>query len=115
MTEIKRGQVFYADLSPIKGSEQGGHRPVVIIQNNVGNKFAPTVIVAIMTTRTTKSKMPTHYWLQSDDVLPRNTMVMLEQIRTIDKSRLKKYLGKLPTVDMANIDKALKVSLELGV
>lgn len=111
--EIKKGQIYYADLSPVVGSEQGGYRPVVVIQNNIGNKYSPTTIVAVITTRATKAKLPTHYWLEDGCGLPKNSMVELEQIRTIDKSRLKKYIGAISYADETNIKKCLKISLEI--
>ena len=109
--EIKKGQIYYADLSPVVGSEQGGYRPVVVIQNNIGNKYSPTTIVAVITTRATKAKLPTHYWLEEGSGLPKNSMVELEQIRTIDKSRLKEYVGAISYADETNIKKCLKISL----
>ena len=109
--EIKKGQIYYADLSPVVGSEQGGYRPVLVIQNDIGNKYAPTTIVAIITTRTTKAKLPTHYWLKDDCGLPKSSMVELEQIRVIDKSRLKEYVGAISCADEDNIKKCLKISL----
>lgn len=113
MNEIKRGQIYYADLSPVQGSEQGGMRPVVIIQNDMGNKYSPTTIVAIVTSRHTKAKLPTHCWLEAQ-CLPLNSMVELEQIRTIDKGRLKDYLGTVTATDMKRINKAVKISLGVG-
>ena len=115
MTEqkIKRGQIYYADLSPVVGSEQGGYRPVVIIQNNIGNKYSPTTIVAVITTRATKAKLPTHYWLEEGSGLPKNSMVECEQIRTIDKSRLKEYIGNVSYTDEKNIENCLKISLRI--
>lgn len=112
MQEIKRGQIWYADLSPVKGSEQGGMRPVLIIQNNKGNQHAPTTIVAIITSRHTKAKLPTHIWLSvATSGLAVNSMVELEQIRTIDKSRLKEYMGYIQDGEQRLIDKAIKISL----
>ena len=112
MQEIKRGQVWYADLSPVVGSEQGGFRPVVIIQNNVGNRYAPTTIIAIITSRNTKAKLPTHYWLdKGQGGLKCDSMVELEQIRTIDKSRLKQFMGVLNEKDMEQINQKIKISL----
>lgn len=111
MRELKRGQIYYADLSPVVGSEQGGHRPVVIIQNNVGNKFSPTTIIAICTTQPTKANLPTHYWIQEPCGLDKKSMIELEQIRTIDKKRLKSYVGKLSERDIVEVDKAIKISL----
>ena len=108
---IKRGEIYYADLSPIKGSEQGGVRPCLIIQNDVGNKFSPCTIVAIITTRTTKAKLPTQLWLPSSCGLPRNSMVECEQIRTIDKTRLGKKCGEVDPQTMKAINECLKISV----
>ena len=113
MKNFKRGQIYYADLSPVKGSEQGGYRPVLIIQNDVGNKYAPTVIVAVITSRHTKAKLPTHIWLNDECGLPRESMVECEQVRTLDKSRLKDFIGAVSDEVMAEIDKGLKISFEL--
>lgn len=110
---IKRGQIYYADLSPVIGSEQGGHRPVLIIQNDVGNKYAPTVIVAIITSRSSKADLPTHIWLNAECGLPLASMVECEQIRTLDKSRLKDFMGAVSQEVMAEIDKGLKISFGL--
>ena len=110
---IKRGEIYYADLSPIKGSEQGGVRPCLIIQNDVGNKFSPCTIVAIITTRTTKAKLPTQLWLPTSCGLPRNSMVECEQIRTIDKKRLREHMGHLDEKQMELVDDALAVSFGL--
>lgn len=112
--EIKKGQIYYAWLSPTVGSEQGGIRPVVIIQNDKGNKYAPTTIVAIITSRKTKANLPTHHWLDLSCGLPMASMVECEQIRTIDKARLKDYVGKVTKADMKEIDKKLKISLEIA-
>ena len=114
MKEIKRGQIWYADLSPVVGSEQGGIRPVLIIQNDMGNAHAPTTIVAIITSRKTKANLPTHIWLSvATSGLSVNSMVELEQIRTIDKSRLKQYMGYIQEGEQRLIDKALKISVGL--
>ena len=112
--EIKRGQVWYADLSPVIGSEQGGLRPVLIVQNDMGNTHAPTTIVAVITSRQTKAKIPTHIWLSVTCGLKVNSMVELEQIRTIDKSRLRSYVGEIQQGEQNLIDQALKISLGLG-
>lgn len=111
--EIKKGQIYYADLSPVVGSEQGGYRPVLIIQNDIGNKHSPTTIVAIITTRATKAKLPTHIWLPLTSYvgLKYESMVELEQIRTIDKSRLKEYVGTIDHQTQSAVDVALKISL----
>ena len=105
---MKRGEIYYADLSPVVGSEQGGLRPVLIIQNDVGNKHAPTTIVAPLTTSATKAKLPTHVALNRNCV---NSLCLLEQIRTIDKSRIKSYMATLEPREMEAISKALKISL----
>ncbi|WMJ22927.1 type II toxin-antitoxin system PemK/MazF family toxin [Paludicola sp. MB14-C6] len=112
-TNIKRGNLFYADLSPVIGSEQGGIRPVLIIQNNIGNQFSPTVIVAAITSQTTKNRIPTHIVVNSD-IIPKDSIVLLEQIRTIDKDRLKQYIGQLDEQYMRQIDKALLISVGLN-
>ncbi|MBQ0110997.1 MAG: type II toxin-antitoxin system PemK/MazF family toxin [Oscillospiraceae bacterium] len=115
MKEIKRGQIFYADLSPVIGSEQGGVSPVLIIQNDKGNHFSPTTIVAILTSRTTKADIPTHYWLDSASTgLKVNSLVELEQLRTIDKSRLKQCIGSISAKDQKEIDKRILISLGMG-
>ena len=111
--DIKRGQIYYADLSPIVGSEQGGHRPVLIIQNDMGNRYAPTVIAAIITTRKTKANLPTHIWLNAECGLPRESMVECEQVRTLDKRRLKEFMGQVSEEVMEEIDKGLKISFAL--
>ena len=114
MKEIKRGQIWYADLSPVVGSEQGGLRPVLMLQNDIGNKYAPTVIVAIITSRNTKAKIPTHYWLdKGQGGLLCDSMVELEQIRTLDKKRLKQFMGTVDQKQMKEIDKKIKISLAL--
>lgn len=111
MKEIKRGQIYYADLSPVKGSEQGGFRPVLIIQNDIGNRYSPTVIAAVVTSRHTKANLPTHIWLNCECGLPKESMVECEQIRTLDKSRLKDFMGQASQEVMKEIDKGLKISL----
>ena len=111
---IKRGDVYFADLSPVRGSEQGGQRPVLIIQNNIGNKYSPTVIVAAITAKIAKAKSPTHVEIESSKVgLVRDSVVLLEQVRTIDKTRLIQKLGQLENDDMSLVDKALVISLGL--
>lgn len=110
--EIKRGQIWYCDLSPVKGSEQGGMRPCLVVQNNKGNQFAPTTIIAPITSRETKAKLPTHIWLGiATSGLSVNSMVELEQIRVIDKSRLKQYMGYIQEGEQKLVDKAIKISL----
>lgn len=113
MVKIKRGQIYYADLSPVKGSEQSGYRPILIIQNDIGNKYAPTVIIAVITSRHTKANLPTHVWLNAECGLPKESMVECEQVRTIDKSRLKDFVGAVSQEVMQEIDKGLKVSFGL--
>lgn len=113
---VKRGDIYYADLSPVIGSEQGGMRPVLIVQNDVGNKYSPTVIAAAITSRKFKANLPTHINVNADECgLPKDSVVLLEQIRTIDKQRLKEKMGNLPDNDMDKINKALSVSFGLGV
>ena len=113
---IKRGDMFYADLSPVIGSEQGGVRPVLIIQNDLGNKYSPTVIAAAITSQTNKTKLPTHIELDSQtEGLKSNSVILTEQIRTIDKSRLKEKIGHIDDVNIMNkINNALGVSFGLG-
>lgn len=106
---IKRGDIYHADLNPIFGSEQGGYRPVLIIQNNVGNKYSPTVIVAAITSQP-KTKLPTHVPLQGIEGLEKHSVVLLEQVRTIDKRRLDDYVGTLDRQLMLRVDKALRSS-----
>ncbi|HIW13576.1 MAG TPA: type II toxin-antitoxin system PemK/MazF family toxin [Candidatus Salinicoccus stercoripullorum] len=111
---MKRGEVYLADLSPVQGSEQGGKRPVVIIQNNIGNYHSPTVIVAAITGRINKAKIPTHVEISKDTYnLDKDSVILLEQIRTVDKKRLKEKLTYLNSDKMKEVDKALKISLEL--
>lgn len=109
---IKRGELYYADLSPVVGSEQGGVRPVLIVQNDVGNKYSPTVIAAAVTSRLDKAKLPTHIELSAKEYgLAKDSVVLLEQIRTLDKRRLKDRIGVLPQEVMKRIDAALMISL----
>lgn len=113
---IRRGDIFYADLSPVVGSEQGGLRPVLIVQNDVGNKYSPTVIAAAITSKLGKAKLPTHIDIIAQDVgLARDSVVLLEQIRTLDKRRLKEKMGHLPEGIMAQVNDAITVSFGLGV
>ncbi len=108
---VKRGDIFYADLSPVVGSEQGGVRPVLVIQNDVGNKYSPTVIVAAITSQINKAKMPTHLELPGDEYgLSKNSVILAEQIRTVDKRRLKEKIGHLDEILMNKINIALKIS-----
>ncbi len=112
---IKRGEIYYADLSPVVGSEQGGVRPVLIVQNDIGNKFSPTVIAAAITSQQEKSKLPTHIQISAKNCgLAKNSIVLLEQIRTIDKKRLKEKMGVLDNPSMQQINSALSVSFGLG-
>ncbi|WP_010623180.1 type II toxin-antitoxin system PemK/MazF family toxin [Paucilactobacillus suebicus] len=112
--EIKRGDIFYADLSPVIGSEQGGMRPVVIVQNDIGNHYSPTVIVAAITARIQKPKMPTHVGINSEYVgIEKDSVILLEQIRTIDKQRLRDRVTHLDDDTMKRVDHALLVSIGL--
>jgi mRNA interferase MazF len=112
---IKRGEIYYADLSPVVGSEQGGVRPVLIVQNDVGNKHSPTVIAAAITSQKEKSRLPTHISLNSQDCgLAKDSVVLLEQVRTLDKRRLKERMGELDTNSMHRVDSALSVSFGLS-
>ncbi len=108
---IKRGEIYFADLSPVVGSEQGGVRPVLVIQNDIGNKYSPTIIAAAITSQLTKAKLPTHIELDKVDGLPKNSVVLLEQIRTLDKRRLKEKICDISPIKMAEINNALLVSL----
>ena len=109
---VKRGDLYYADLSPVVGSEQGGIRPVLVVQNDVGNKYSPTVIAAAITSQLNKAKLPTHINLPAEQYgLPQNSVVLLEQIRTIDKQRLKEKIGELPKGVMSRVNEALMISL----
>lgn len=111
---IKRGEIYYADLSPVIGSEQGGIRPVLIVQNDVGNKYSPTVIAAAITSQRDKTNLPTHIKVQADGCgLAKDSIVLLEQVRTIDKKRLKERMGSLDMYAMDMVDKALSVSFGL--
>ena len=112
---VKRGDIFYADLSPVVGSEQGGIRPVLIVQNDVGNKFSPTVIAAAITSQKYKTDLPTHIKGDADGSgLARDSIVLLEQVRTLDKRRLKERMGNLEARDMQRVDRALSVSLGIA-
>ncbi|MBQ6798704.1 MAG: type II toxin-antitoxin system PemK/MazF family toxin [Oscillospiraceae bacterium] len=113
-TNVKRGDIFYADLSPVVGSEQGGMRPVLIIQNDMGNRHSPTVIAAAITSQTGKAKLPTHINLSGNSYgLSRDSVVLLEQIRTIDKKRLREHMGRLDEALMSKVDNAIAVSFGL--
>lgn len=112
---IKRGDIFYADLSPVVGSEQGGLRPVLIVQNNIGNRYSPTVIAAAITSKLGKAKLPTHIDIQAGEVgLSRDSVVLLEQIRTLDKRRLREKMGHLSDPVMEQVDTAISVSFGLN-
>ena len=112
---VRRGDIYYADLSPVVGSEQGGIRPVLIVQNDVGNKYSPTVIAAAITSQRDKTKLPTHISVEATDCgLAKDSIVLLEQVRTIDKQRLKEKMGTLDGASMGMVDKALSVSFGLG-
>ena len=114
MVIVKRGDIYYADLSPVIGSEQGGIRPVLIIQNDVGNKYSPTVIAAAITSQINKAKMPTHIELSASDYgLYKDSVILLEQIRTIDKKRLREKVAHLDKKLMKTVDDALSVSFGL--
>jgi len=111
---IKRGEIYYADLSPVIGSEQGGVRPVLIVQNDVGNKFSPTVIAAAITSQKDKNNLPTHIEVDARECgLAKDSIVLLEQVRTIDKRRLKEKMGSLGNSDMGKVNHALSVSFGL--
>ena len=112
---VKRGEIYYADLSPVIGSEQGGIRPVLIIQNDIGNRYSPTVIAAAITSQQEKAKLPTHISVAAEGSgLQKNSVVLLEQVRTIDKQRLREKMGNLDINSMGRIDKALSVSFGLS-
>ena len=109
---IKKGDLYFADLSPVTGSEQGGVRPVLVVQNDVGNKFSPTIIVAAITSRKNKADLPTHVSIEADGNGPsKNSVVLLEQLRTIDKRRLKERIGTIDKKRLPEVDEALSVSL----
>ncbi len=112
---IKRGDIYYADLSPVVGSEQGGIRPVLIVQNDVGNRYSPTVIAAAITSQKDKTELPTHIKVTAQGSgLQRDSIILLEQVRTIDKKRLKERMGTLDLVSMDRVDQALSVSFGLS-
>ena len=109
---IKRGDIYYADLSPVVGSEQGGLRPILIVQNDIGNRYSPTIIAAAITSKLTKAKLPTHIELPKDEYgLEKDSVVLLEQIRTLDKSRLKEKLSSLSEIKMQEVNRAMLISL----
>jgi len=112
--EVKRGYIFFADLSPVIGSEQGGVRPVLVIQNNVGNKYSPTVIIAAITSQIDKAKLPTHVEIEAEEYgLEKDSVILLEQIRTIDKQRLQDKITELDEKAMQKVNQAIKISLGL--
>ncbi len=112
---VKRGDIYYADLSPVVGSEQGGLRPVLIIQNDIGNRYSPTVIAAAITSRMGKTRLPTHIDVYADKVgLAKDSVILLEQIRTLDKRRLKEKMGHLDDAMMNEVNAAIAVSFGLG-
>ncbi|MBM7614260.1 mRNA interferase MazF [Alkaliphilus hydrothermalis] len=111
---VKRGDIYYADLSPVIGSEQGGVRPVLIIQNDIGNRYSPTVIIAAITSQINKAKLPTHIEIAATDYgLPKDSVILLEQIRTIDKRRLEEKIGHIDDEMMEKVNDALMISLGL--
>ena len=116
MISVKRGDIYYADLSPVVGSEQGGLRPVLIIQNDVGNRYSPTVIAAAITSRMGKTRLPTHIDIYAEKAgLAKDSVILLEQIRTLDKRRLKEKMGHLDDALMSEVNTAIAVSFGLGV
>ncbi|MGI6622886.1 MAG: type II toxin-antitoxin system PemK/MazF family toxin [Clostridiaceae bacterium] len=113
---VRRGDIYYADLSPVVGSEQGGIRPVLVIQNDVGNKFSPTIIVSAITSQLDKARLPTHIEISGENYgLSKNSVVLLEQVRTIDKRRLREKAGHLDDYLMRRVDYALRTSFGLSV
>lgn len=111
---VKRGDIFYADLSPVVGSEQGGVRPVLVIQNDIGNKYSPTIIIAAITSQINKAKLPTHIEISAEEYgLTKDSVILLEQIRTIDKKRLKERIGHLSDELMKKVDECIQVSFGL--
>lgn len=113
-SDVKRGDIYFADLSPVVGSEQGGMRPVLIVQNNTGNRHSPTVIAAAITSQMGKARLPTHIELTGPSCgLSRDSVILLEQIRTIDKTRLRERMGRLDDATMSKVDNAISVSFGL--
>lgn len=111
---VKRGDIFYADLSPVIGSEQGGIRPVLVVQNDVGNKYSPTVIAAAITSKINKAKLPTHIEIDAKEYgLSRDSVILLEQVRTIDKQRLREKIGRLDDLEMDKVNEAISISFGL--
>lgn len=111
---IRRGDLFYADLNPVVGSEQGGIRPVLVIQNDVGNHFSPTVVAAAITSRKAKNSLPTHILLENVSGLAPTSLLLLEQLRTIDRKRLRGYIGRISKEKMLEVDAALAISIGIG-
>ena len=112
---VRRGDIYYADLSPVVGSEQGGLRPVLIIQNDIGNRYSPTVIAAAITSRLGKTRLPTHIGIYASEVgLSKDSVILLEQIRTLDKRRLKEKMGHLDERQMSDVNTAISISFGLG-
>ena len=111
---IRRGDLFYADLNPVGGSEQGGIRPVLVIQNDVGNHFSPTVVAAAITSRKAKNSLPTHILLENVPGLAPTSLLLLEQLRTIDRKRLRGYIGRISKEKMLEVDTALAISMGIG-
>ena len=111
---IRRGDLFYADLNPVVGSEQGGIRPVLVIQNDVGNHFSPTVVAAAITSRKAKNSLPTHILLENVPGLAHPSLLLLEQLRTIDRKRLRGYIGRISKEKMLEVDAALAISIGIG-
>lgn len=112
---IKRGDIYYADLSPVVGSEQGGVRPVLIVQNDIGNKYSPTIIAAAITSQINKAKLPTHIEINAEEYgLTRDSVILLEQVRTIDKRRLRDKIGRLDDELMSKVNEAISISFGLG-
>ncbi|MDP4118204.1 MAG: type II toxin-antitoxin system PemK/MazF family toxin [Bacillota bacterium] len=112
---IRRGDIYYADLSPVIGSEQGGVRPVLVVQNDVGNKYSPTIIAAAITSQINKAKLPTHIEIDAEEYgLTKDSVILLEQVRTIDKQRLRDKIGKLDDDLMGRVNDALSISFGLG-
>jgi mRNA interferase MazF len=113
--QVRRGDIYYADLSPVIGSEQGGIRPVLVIQNDIGNKYSPTVIAAAITSQINKAKLPTHLEIGAKEYgLAKDSVILLEQIRTLDKKRLKEKIGHLDDELMEKVNEAISISLELN-
>lgn len=111
---IKRGDIFYAELSPVVGSEQGGVRPVLVIQNDIGNKYSPTIIISAITSQINKAKLPTHVEIKANEFgLTKDSVVLLEQIRTIDKKRLREKIGTFDKKMMSKVNRAIKISFDL--